>query len=40
MSETLYSEKELLKGKMYNLDKRARDAGYQRFNMFMGNAKE
>ena len=40
MSETLYSENELLKGEMYDLDKQARDAGYQRSSMFMDNAKE
>ena len=40
MSETLYSEKELLRGRIYDLEKRTRDAEHQRGSMFMDNEKE
>ena len=40
MSKILNSEKELQRGKIYDLAKRASDAEYQRLSMFMDNEKE
>ena len=40
MSETLYSEKELLRGKISDIEKGTSDAEHKRFVMLLGNEKE